>query len=608
MFQAVGAKRVVASVARTSRSFNVSARMLSAPNPTPGTPVTAQAVKTTLKKLPVDPVAAGASQSIPKSPAGTTSKPKDLTLNSSSGSPSSPVVEKVIQNNKEEAKPKKSFSLTGFLFKAIFASAVLYGGTMFAATKSETVMDFVIDKQLPYYEELIHLIENGSVQDIKNNWTAVTSSVGTTKDKIEQLTTELEKKGEHFIEKTKKKVEETKSAISHSLPAEQLQKKVEIEPVHEAFERLPLVAINEATSGFVDESVKETIDSFNDLIKIIDGTNLGDQKHTIIQKINNSISVLATKVDTLNNSFTKELESKLKSFETKLLADFTQKELDLTLNMLSQYKLEKAQLEILYKEKLQKEIELTKQAITQAAVNATTMVRIEQTKRFEAMIKERIDEERNGRLKNLDALNSRVEELEALALTLESQAKATTSRSLVQQSLANLKSLLFHVRADTPPQSFNKYIDALEEATSGTDDELLKEATVQLKQLLTNESNQSILTTPQLLSAWEQLSPELRSASLLPPNAGLLGHLASFLFSKLLIPVKGVKPDGKDIESVIGRVELSLARGELDVAVEEVANLKGWTRRLADDWVKEGRKRLEAEFLVGVVEAEAKLV
>lgn len=598
MIQAAGRQRVHVSVAQISRSFQLSAKNLNAPNVTPGSPVTAQAVKTNLPKLPITP-------KVPINTASPVSSiPKDL---KSSGTPKAPVVEKVVQNNKEEAKGKKSFSLFGFLFKTIFASAVLYGGTMYAATKSETVMDFVIDKQLPYYEELIHLIENGSIQDIQNSWSAVTSSVGSSKGKLEKLTNELEKKGEDLIEKTKKKVSQTKTAITHSLPAEQLQKKVEFEAVHETVEKLPFVVVNEG-ANFVDESVKKTIDSFNELINMIDASNLGSQKHTIIKKINDNVSTLAAKLDALNYSFNKELESKLKSSETKLLADYTQKELDLTQNMLSQYKYEKAQLEKVYKERLQKEVELTKQAITQAAVNATSMVRVEQTKRFEAMIKDRIDSERNGRLKNLEALNSRVEELETLALTLESLAKATASRSSVQQSLANLKSVLFFVREDTPAQSFNSYVENLESATRSTDDELLKEATGQLKHLLTNESNQSILTTPQLLSAWEHLAPELRSASLLPPNAGLLGHVASFFFSKLLMPVKGVKPDGKDIESVIGRVELSLARGELDVAVEEVANLKGWTRRLADDWVKEGRKRLEAEFLLSVVEAEAKIM
>ncbi|KAM9917676.1 hypothetical protein OXX59_009177, partial [Metschnikowia pulcherrima] len=140
------------------------------------------------------------------------------------------------------------------------------------------------------------------------------------------------------------------------------------------------------------------------------------------------------------------------------------------------------------------------------------------------------------------------------------------------------------------------------------DDELIALALAELRPLLTQESTQSILTVPQLLTAWEQLTPELRSASLLPPNAGLLGHLASVFFSKLLMPVKGAKPDGRDIESVIGRVEQSLVRGELDSAVEEVANLKGWTRKLADDWVREGRKRLEAEFLIELIDAETKVL
>ena len=126
--------------------------------------------------------------------------------------------------------------------------------------------------------------------------------------------------------------------------------------------------------------------------------------------------------------------------------------------------------------------------------------------------------------------------------------------------------------------------------------------------LVANESTHSVLTNSQLINKWDELTPELRSASLLPPNAGLLGHFASIVFSKLLLPVKGSKPNGKDIESVIGRIDMALTKGDLDVAVEEAANLKGWPRRLADDWVKEGRKRLEVQFLVDVLESESRII
>lgn len=602
MIHVAGCKPVHASVPRITRSLHASLRNYNAPTTTPGSTVTAQLVNTPLPKSAPSPTS-GTQLGLNPSKVSLKSTVKPFT-----GASKPSVVDRIVENDKEKAKPNKKFSLVGFLLKTFFASAILYGGTMYAATKSEAVMDFVIDKQLPYYEEIIHLIENGTIEDLKGNWSAMTSSVENTKDKLGKLTNELEKKGENLYAKTKQRVHQTKSAITHTLPAEQLQKPVEIEPVHGTFEGLPLVAVNEKDAAFMDESLKKTIDSFNELISMIDARNIGAQKHTIMKKINENVFILAGKLDALNHSFNKELESKLKISETKLLAAYTQKELDLTRNMLDQYRVEKTQLEKVYKEKLLKEVESTQKAISQAAVNATLMVRIEQTKRFEAMIMEKIDQERDGRLKNLEALNSRIQELEHFALSMENSLLASYSKSAVQQALANVESLLFHANDKAPLQSFNSYLEKLESEANNTDDELLKVATAQLKQMLFNESNQSLLTTPQLLTAWEQLAPELRSASLLPPNAGLLGYVASLLFSKLLMRVKGVKPEGKDIESVIGRVELSLTHGDLDVAVEEVANLKGWTRRLADDWVKEGRKRLEAEFLFGVADAEAKIL
>ena len=41
---------------------------------------------------------------------------------------------------------------------------------LYAATKNDKVMDFVIDKQLPFHEELIDLIENGSTEDLQEAW------------------------------------------------------------------------------------------------------------------------------------------------------------------------------------------------------------------------------------------------------------------------------------------------------------------------------------------------------------------------------------------------------------------------------------------------------
>ncbi|KAK7682866.1 hypothetical protein QCA50_013896 [Cerrena zonata] len=316
----------------------------------------------------------------------------------------------IVKPNTSPSKPpgnKKKFSFTKFLFQTTVFAATVYGATLYAATKNDKVLDFVIDQQLPYHEELLDLIEKGSFEDLKKKFTSLQSRASEqlpSKDQFEQLTSKLEHQGEHLLEETKKKFssnEESKPKITpkkeegtDTTPAQQLQKPVEIEAVQKSVEHLPLIKIHNSS---VDASVKSTIESFNDLIKSIETGSGGQKKKT-------------------------KLETKLN-------------------------------------QRLKQEIDAAKETISQAAVNAVTMFKIK----------------------------------------------------LIKKEM-------------------------------------------------------------------------------------------------LLLPVKGSKPNGKDIESVIGRVEQSLTRGELDVAVEEAANLKGWSRELARDWVLEGRKRLEAEFLLSLIDSESKIL
>lgn len=587
---------MIAAAARTSaarsmslgarRTLVASARSFQDPIVKPGTPVTAQPVKAQIHT--------------PKPVLKADIPPK-------AEKPAPAVVEKVKEINEGQEVPKKSsFSFTGFLFKTAVLTSLLYGITLYAATKNEKVMDFVIDKQLPYYEELIEVIENGSVEDLQEKLVALQAKFKLpSKDQIGELTSKLEHQGEQLIQETKKKLKVTQKSSNYTTPAEQLQKPVEIEPTHDV-EKLPLIQLKDV-AHIADESVKKTITSFNELIAMIDASAVGSKKDTLIKSITENINALSTKLSTLNTNLEKEVQAKLKGSQTELLASYTQKELELTQNLLDQYHLEKTQLEKKYADLLVQEVEAAKHAISQAAVNATSMVRIEQTSRFEKLIKLKIDNERNGRLNNLEALNARLDQLESFADLLQHQVSAAASKTLVQQALTKLKSMLT-ASSDTPARFVQPYVALLETACKQADDEVMTLAINELKPLLDGESNQSLLTIPQLQASWEVLAPELRAAALLPPNAGLLGHIASRFFSKLLMPVKGSKPDGRDIESVIGRVDQSLARGQLDVAVEEVASLKGWSRRVADDWVCDGRKRLEAEFLVSLLDAEAKIL
>lgn len=512
-------------------------------------------------------------------------------------------------------KAKKSTSLTGLLLKTFLFLSVVYGGTLYAATKNDTILDFVIDNNLPYHEELIDLIETGSVDDVEKKWSEIKAYFSDvefkvpTKEDLEELKSKIEQKTKfdspNFSIPKKEATEEViVTKPIEGTPGQQLQKPVEL--AQKAVTHLPLLKL--ASGSSAEDSVRKTVDSFNDLIKSIDVTHLLPSSSALIKSINDNINILENKLNKLSASFNEELSSQLKVSQTEVLANYTKKELELTENFLHQFNSEKVQLERKLNQQLVQEIESAKETISQAAVNAVTLMRIETTKNFDKLVKDQIDQERDGRLKNLANVNTRLESVEKFIVDLEGQLVQNHKKTEVQKALSKLKAVIFNLSSSSKPQLLGPYVDALAKAVSSTDDELLKLSVADLASVAANESTHSILSLSQLLSRWEQLLPELRSASLLPPNAGLLGHLSSILFSKLLLSTKGSKPDGKDIESVIGRVEQLLTRGELDAAVEDVASLKGWSRKLADDWVIEGRKRLEIEFLLNLIDSEARVL
>lgn len=495
-------------------------------------------------------------------------------------------------------KPKKKFLFTKFLFRTTVVGVVAYGGTLYAATKNEKVMDFVIDYQPPFYEEILRMIETGSADELREAWDLLYHRVAnldlqSSRSKIDQLATDLESRGGQLIQETRKRLGHEAARTPH----EQLQKPVET--TQKLPELLPLL-----TYQGINEGVHSTVAAFNDLIRSIDITAPGSAG--LVKAVQDNVQQLSKKVDALTASFDQELKKKLQLSQNEVLASYTKKELELTENLLHQYNSERTQLEKKLNLRLEEEISSAKEAILQAAVNAVTMVRVEQTKNFAKLVKGKVDEERTGRLANLDKLSARLDELEGFAESLESQILANHTRGTLAKAVGELRTLV--TSHDTTPRQLAPYLGQLIEAARPVNDDLLDATIKEMVPLLQNESSHSILSTSQLLARWDILAPELRLASLLPPNAGLLGHFTSYLFSKLLLPVKGAKPNGKDIESVIGRVEANLVRNDLDLAVEEAASLKGWPRKLADDWVVEARKRLEAEFLLSIVEGEVRLL
>ena len=190
---------------------------------------------------------------------------------------------------------------------------------------------------------------------------------------------------------------------------------------------MPLIELNSDLGKSVDETVKQTITSFNNFIQSIDASSLATKDDKLITSINTSVNQLASRLNSLTKDFDNELQNKLKVSQTELFSSFT-KRIELTENLLHQFSTEKQQLEAKLNQKLSQEIQAARAAISQAASNAVAMVRIEQTKNFEKLVSEKLNEERNGRLANLEKLNDRIVELEKFAEGFETQIVSNHKR------------------------------------------------------------------------------------------------------------------------------------------------------------------------------------
>ena len=108
-----------------------------------------------------------------------------------------------------------------------------------------------------------------------------------------------------------------------------------------------------------------------------------------------------------------------------------------------------------------------------------------------------------------------------------------------------------------------------------------------------------IISPAQLAARFQTLAVELRKISLLPEDAGVAGHAASWLLSHIMFRQRGYVK-GDDVESRLARVEALLEAGQLEDATREMNSFNGWGRELSRDWLREARKRLEVAQAVEV--------
>lgn len=363
------------------------------------------------------------------------------------------------------------------------------------------------------------------------------------------------------------------------------------------------------------------VDSFNKQVDLLNEKSFLLPEATQ-QAFLQSYTALSGQLNKLNTQLIDQLDSQLHTLSAELKRSVESekvKEIESNkLQLMQQFEKDVSNLKVEFEKKFDNQLKASLQANEQAMLakhkNQLAMLSIKQVQEFNKIISDKIENERNGRLKNLSELNDSVKTVSDSLASLEE----TLLRSeCVNQLTALVSSIRFKLNLDNAPsldiskdlQKLNTLVNILPGKPNKCDckdPQLIDVVVNELNSLASAKgTNRQVLSNEQLLNRWGLLQDKVREASLLPPNAGFLGHVSAKFFSLFLFSKSGISNDN-DIDSVISRVTENIKLNRLDKAVEDVVQLQGWSRLEADDWLQAARSKLELETLVDVIDHEIK--
>lgn len=359
--------------------------------------------------------------------------------------------------------------------------------------------------------------------------------------------------------------------------------------------------VNDADEPLVQDLVK----MLNDIITVVNADNSDDRFSSTIGKAKNELNKVGSKIRELKAKVEKDaaaqVSNKVKEFEsaaTQLVNHVEQVMNAQEKQWRIEFEEEIKRIQAAYDSRIQTELEREKQINEQKLQNLLLEQAIDLKRQFLREVKDRVEEERNGRLGKLEQLSAAVKELESL----------TTGWNDVVDT--NLKTQQLHVAVEAVraslsdaehPRPFVRELVALKEIA--TDDPVVNAA---IGSINPSAYQRGIATPSQLIDRFRRVASEVRKASLLPEDAGVASHASSWVLSKVMFKKHGLAA-GNDVESILTRTQTFLEEGDLDAAAREMNGLQGWAKTLSRDWLAEVRKVLEVQQALEVIATEARL-
>ena len=394
-----------------------------------------------------------------------------------------------------------------------------------------------------------------------------------------------------------------------------------------------------------DPQLKEIIGSLNDLINSLNDSNLSipESEFNSIKKSNqNMLTNLSQLNETLKEALSNYMIQRTSEVITELNTQYENSkrefEKNLQKNLLQEVDEFKENLTKQKDKELEEKLKANEELLQAKHANEVGLLSITQVKEFNKIIKDKIEKERNGRLAHLEEINSEVNDL---SKSIDRSSKILSKNEALVQLTFQVDEIKSRINNNNLPDvnidkelsrlkllsnllsTFNKKSccddgdccsckkDNKNEGKEGKISCKCKPKTnppsllsVALDELESTCSGKKILSNEQIYNRWNLLADDFKTASLLPPNSGILGQLTAKVFSLFLFTKTGNPSNATDFDSVYARVGDNLRVSNLNDAVEEVVSLKGWPHKVCESWIEDARRKLEVQRLVEILDCE----
>lgn len=346
--------------------------------------------------------------------------------------------------------------------------------------------------------------------------------------------------------------------------------------------------------------VQDVVKMLNNIITVINADPSADKYASTMAAAKGQVEKIVADISTLKAQAEKQTADEISNAHT--LFDHAAKELvgrlqsemqDQEAKWREEYESEREKLSQSYQTKLATELDVARKVAEQRARNSLVEQEIELQRRFAKSVRDRVEEERNGRLARLDELSSSVADLEKLTGEWN---KVVDSNLATQHLHVALESVRHAISKHDHPTPFINELAALKEISNNN--ELVSAAVASIPP---TAYQRGVPSSAHLIDRFRRVASEVRKASLLPEDAGVASHAASAVLSRFMFSKQSAgMPEGDDVEAILSRTQVFLEEGDIDGAAREMNSLGGWAGVLSKDWVAECRRVLETKQAIDV--------